>query len=265
MTKFERKMYDIVAELRDSSGVVSLKAEFEAEGTRADELLRLLDVAKKAGVKIALKIGGCEAVRDLIESKSFGCDYIIAPMVETPYALSKYIEAVDRVYPGEQREHVNFLFNIETKTAVQNVEGILAAAEGYLDGAVFGRVDYVGSMGLSRDSVVSDDVLDVITRVAESCKKRGLEFVVGGGVSANSIPFLCSVRDVHLNRFETRKVIFSSDVLSKVANLERALIKAVEFELLWLKNKRNFYEFIYKEDEARIVMLEKRWSILAGE
>jgi len=137
-------------------------------------------------------------------------------------------------------------------------------AVGNLDGAVFGRVDYVGSMGLSRDSVVSEDVLNTVTRVANACRERSLELVVGGGVSGDSIPFLRSVRDVRLDRFETRKVIFSANSLSDVVNLETALVKAVEFELLWLKNKRNFYQFIYKEDEQRIAMLEERWSSLAN-
>ena len=39
---------------------------------------------------------------------------------------------------------------------------------------------------------------------------------------------------------------------------EEAILKAVEFELLWLQSKRRFYSGIKKEDEKRIVMLEER-------
>ena len=37
-----------------------------------------------------------------------------------------------------------------------------------------------------------------------------------------------------------------------------ALALAIEFELLWLTNKRNHYALMAMEDEARIEMLEAR-------
>lgn len=48
-------------------------------------------------------------------------------------------------------------------------------------------------------------------------------------------------------------------------NYKDGILKAVGFELMWLKNKRDFYQNIYKEDLARIEMLQSRYDKLIEE
>jgi len=256
-------MVDLLKRGREHYGVVATKAEFEAEGTRTDELLRLLEIAYKADVDVALKIGGCEAIRDLLEAKQLGVSYIIAPMVETPYALSKYVQAINRVFTPDERADHSFLFNIETITAYNNIKALLQVAKdsSCCAGAVFGRVDFVGSLGLNRTDIESPAVLDRALHAAELSRSHGLDYVVGGAVSIDALASLKHLYEVHLSRFETRKVVFTGKSV-EIPTLESALRDAVHYELLWLINKREYYGFIHMEDQQRIQLLERRWQVL---
>ena len=266
MNHREKKMLAILKNLKASHGALSVKAEFEAEGTRIDELYRLIEIARRADVKIALKIGGCEAIRDLMESKQIGVDYIIAPMVESPYALSKFIEAKNKVYSVEEQEDTQFLFNIETITTFNNLEVMMKIAsdkEG-VDGAVFGRVDFSGSLGLGREGINTQRITDYAIQAAKLTKAVKLDYVVGGAVSSDTLPSLKEINNQYLSRFETRKIIFNADALNS-NNIKGGLIEAVHFELLWLLNKREYYKVITEEDDKRIEMLQSRWKVLAQE
>ena len=260
MNLVEREMLELLRRGRDDHGVVAVKAEFEAEGTRPDEFLRLLEIARKADLKVALKIGGCEAVSDLLASRLYGVDYVIAPMVETPYALSKFIEAKDKTHNAEDQAETSFLFNLETDTTLQNLDVMARGAKGHLDGIVFGRVDFTLSRGLPRGDVDTRAVTDAVLQVAQVARDLDLELVVGGSVSTGSTTALREIRAVRLDRFETRKVIFDGEAVTR-PDIGAGIETAVQFELAWLRNKRDFYGSIAQEDAARIAMIERRLAL----
>jgi hypothetical protein len=262
MNGLERRMVEQLQDLRENHHVIGVKAEFEAEGTRLEEALRLKDVITAAGLGLTLKVGGCEALRDMYEARVIGVDRIVGPMVESPWALHKFVLAVKMAYPESERDQVQFCVNIETQIGADNFQAMLDLPDAAdLDGIVLGRVDLSGSMGLTRDEVNSDAVYAVAETVFRQAKSRNLECALGGGVSADSLPFMRRLPSGHLDRYETRKVIFGCPgALGDDAG--KGILKAVGFELMWLKNKRDFYGRIFEEDATRITMLESRYDRL---
>ena len=259
MNPNERTMVEILTELRDQYHVTGVKAEFEAEGTRIEEAMMLKNVVSRAGLGLNLKVGGCEAIKDMFDAAALGAERIIGPMVETPYALRKFLAAARIAFFNGSYEDMGLLINLETITSFQNFDAMLALPEiDQLDGIVIGRVDLTGSLGLSREDVNSQRILDLSLEAARKAKVHGLEVVVGGGVSADSRAFFNAFPAGHLDRFETRKIIFSCPGALK--NPEVAFLRAVQFELLWLRNKRDHYGAIHHEDEKRIAMMETRYQ-----
>lgn len=259
MNRTEKKMVDLLKELKEKYSVTGVKMEFEAEGTRIEEAMRLKEISMAAGLDLTTKIGGCEALKDMFDASSLGTSHLVAPMVETPYALRKYLQAVKIAFPEEERENMDFLINLETQVACENFDQMLKIPEAaLLGGIVLGRVDLTGSMNLNRDATNSKQVLDICLTAAAKAKAAGKKVVVGGAVSVHSIPFFQAFPKGHLDRYETRKVVFSCP--DALENDEAAFLKAVEFEIAWLKNKKAHYGVIHREDDSRLVMMEDRYQ-----
>jgi 4-hydroxy-2-oxoheptanedioate aldolase len=258
MNKIQREMVDVLKCLKEEYGVYEIKAEFEAEASRLEEMMRLKDVTEKVDLPIILKIGGVEAITDIYNAMTIGVKGIIAPMAETAFAVSKFIGAIDAYVPEDNAEDIDFAINIETITACENLDSILELPGiDKLYGVTIGRVDLVGSMGMDRSLINSEEIYTVCENVFHKVKSKGLHAGLGGSISPSSIEFIKRLANQKLiEKFETRKVVYSVDSLN--GNIEQGMQKGIEFELLWLKSKQRYYSRIKLEDQARIDMLQKR-------
>ena len=257
MNNTERKMLDILKCLKEEHDIVAIKAEFEAEGSRTDELVMLNEIIFRADMKLYIKIGGCEAVRDLDQCRLLGASGIMAPMIESPFAMKKFVGAANKVY-GEEVHNIEWIINAETITCHQNLDAILDQAKGFLSTVSIGRVDLSASMGLSRAEINGDQVFAATKDIAQRCKERGFQVNFGGGISFDAIPFIQNLYPLN-DRFETRKVVFHATNDEK--RLKAGILKAMEFETLYLKNKCEFYNRMAVEDQVRLKMMAERLEI----
>ncbi|NQW58324.1 MAG: citrate lyase beta subunit [Polynucleobacter sp.] len=260
MNKLEKKLVGILEELKANYGVIGVKAEFEAEGTRLEEGLHLKEVISSAGLSLTLKIGGCESLRDMYDARVIGVNKVVAPMIESSFALKKFTESFLKAFPEDEREDIKFAINLETQTAYNSAKEILSCEEASLiDAVVIGRNDLSYSMGLTRDGINTDEVMKAATEMSVLAKNCGFSVGIGGGVSAPSVKLFKEWMPNSLDYYETRKVMFDFKKASAV-DFETGILKALHFEMLWLQNKRDFYQRIYLEDETRFKTLQSRYE-----
>jgi 4-hydroxy-2-oxoheptanedioate aldolase len=258
MNTLENKMVDLLLDLKKNNGVVALKAEFETEAVRMNEMMRLKEVVERAGLGLIIKIGGAEAITDMFEAQHIGVVGLVAPMIESTYATTKYLEAIQKYFSEDTRKEIIFGINVETYQGYQKLEEILKLKQiKLLTTITLGRVDMTGSLGIGRKEINSDKMYEIAEKMFAMAKKNGFKTAIGGGISAEAIPFIKKlVSKKLLDRYETRKIVFN--VPKNFRTMEKGIRKANMFELLWLENKKNYYSNICHEDDSRIEMLKKR-------
>jgi len=274
MNPHEQEMVRALQELKEKYHVIGLKTEFEDEGTRLEEALRFKEIASQASLGLTIKIGGCGAVTDMEMAQMIGAERIVAPMIESPYALEKFVTVAKRAFPREElafppfarkdEGKVRLCVNIETEAGCKAFDDILKdKGEHYrkLEGIVMGRVDLVKSLKKTRQIINTDpEVLEMTRELLEKAKAHDLQTAIGGGVSIKAVLFIKELGPELLDRYETRNVIFKCpEALSNDAATRTGIRKAVRFELLWLKYKNKHYGRIADRDIDRIRMIEDRF------
>jgi len=257
MNILEYEMLDLLKSLKEEYGVIEIKAEYENEGSRQEELMRLKDITSKVNLPIILKIGGVEAVTDVYSAITLGVGGIVAPMAETSFAVNKFLNLIQTFVAEDNREDIEFAINLETITAFKNLDEIFSLEQiNLLSSITVGRVDFTSSMEQDRSFADTDQMLEYCRTIFQVAKQNNLKCALGGAVSPNSEHFIRTlISENILNKYETRKVVYSID---SAQTYQKGLLKGIEFELLWLKSKRRYYHRIRNEDEKRISMLEKR-------
>lgn len=225
---------DALAELRTrlkklkaEHHVVALKTGTEVEDMDFGEIEVMRKISSERGqaiMPLVVKIGGVEARRDMRDCLAIGVDVMLAPMVETVYALVNFVETAKALMQETGRQ-ANLAINLETSTAVKNLDAMIATnAFQALSQVTIGRGDLSKSMHLSvDDEEVLTATRNVLTKLARQKKLTS----VGGGLSVHNIEHMSEV--LPSDRFNTRHIAFeNSEAFAR--NASRHLSEGLYFE-----------------------------------
>ncbi|HEX2927602.1 MAG TPA: aldolase/citrate lyase family protein [Ruminiclostridium sp.] len=256
MNLMEREMLDLLIDLKENHHAFAAKVSFASEASRLEDLIRINEIILRADMGLFVKIGGCEAVKDMEECKLLGASGIMVPMIETPFAMSKFIGTVNRVFSKSEQRELEFAAYVDSLTGFGYIDGILSV-DGIeaVDAVVVGRRNLTASMGFNGSDINGDEVCRITKTILEKVRDKGMTGGISGGISMEAVPFVRRLGGL-IKRHETRKLIFKTPDTLKSINT--GLLKALHFEMLYLLNKRDYYGRAALEDEERIKLLESR-------
>jgi len=244
-------LHNTTRNLKHKYNCVGIKTSFEDEGANATDIIKLRKLTSENGLKLAIKVGGCEAKTDIKNAMDLCCDSIVGPMIESSYALEKYIQATRHLVD------VSRGVNLETINSLNNIDSLLSIT-GSLDYFVIGRVDLIGSMGKSRSEIESSDTQGIIKNALVKIKSTNKPTYMGGALSQSSLDFVSRMYyEGLLDYVETRFVIMKLSP-SLFTVWDEAIRTAHEFELKWTQQQANHASALAVSLNSRVSLIQSR-------
>jgi len=248
-------MEDLVSELIELQklGAIGVKISYEDEGALTNEVMTMRSLTHKAGLELNLKIGGCEAKRDILEAIHLQVDGIVAPMIESEFALKKFLDAVGKY----DIEKIKIGINVETISG-HNALNDMKQNFHKLDFVTVGRVDFVSSMDKDREYVNTEEMKTKLVDIFTEARNSNALCCLGGAMSTESADLVSQLRKCNLlDKIETRYIMFDMSKVNMM-NFGRMMYLSNNFELKWMKYIKSRYGSYESKDNKRIDMIQER-------
>ena len=233
-------LVSMLRELKSNYGLVSLKAGTEWEDMNYAEIQNLHSLGQ-GELPILVKIAGPEAKTDLRHLREIGVDGILGPMIESAYALEKFVITAQQSYADSSINPL-LAINIETIQGYQQLDSLMASPYfQVIDTVVIGRLDL--SLSMKMDDVDHPNVTRVTHDLALRARQAGKHVSVGGFVNPGSAD---SLRENGADRMNTIHTLFD---FNKVKDASASIRKALEFEAAYYQSliplnpeRKDFYQ-----------------------
>ena len=236
-------MYSTLSSLKNI-GAVGVKTSFEDEGAHPFNVFKLRNVTNKVGLDLNVKIGGAEAKTDFKMALDIDCDGVVAPMIESSFALSKFTSYAKNF-------DITRGINIESKQAIENLDSIIESE--YMKDIHYiciGRSDLASSYG---ESVLSPEFCEIVTDTLAKIKAANIQTCMGGSFDSRSRDFVKFLYENKLlDKVETRYIVFSMEQ-KFIDNFEMSVTEALKFEseymnTLYENGRTEIQDFLNRRD-----------------
>ena len=251
-----KKIINYLKKLKKQN-IIAVKQSLEDEGASFEELTLMRQITKKASLKHNVKVGGCEAKTDIYFCEKLGVDGIVAPMVESNYALRKFMQIISK------NKKQSLYVNLESIQAFKNINQMIKTKNfKKLRGIVIGRSDLAGSLNLQKSEVDSKKIFKLVLNLLKKIKRKKVTTKMGGSLTTRSLDFANKLYKMKLlDSVETRNIeIKLSDQVFN--NFNKLIIDIFNFELEWIKYKQKKFSktknVIKNDNLSRIKELKKR-------
>ena len=238
--------------LKKSSQVVALKTGTEIEDMNFEEISAIREISLGL-VPMVVKIGGAEARNDMRNCLHLKINMILAPMIETVYALSNFIKSATEIQKESSRHKMQLAINLESITAYENLSSMIeSTAFQNLTQITIGRGDLSNSMHLGVDD---EEVMKTTASAVQKISNQGLITSVGGGLNISSVENL--INSIPATRFNTRHMVLENNTDFK-ANPQKCLYNALRFEKQLYRELTNAFPAKQASYKQRIRTIESR-------
>ncbi len=245
-----KKLINQLKTLKQNYGVVGIKQSFQDQGVDLKDVITMRRITQLCEIPMYVKIGGCQAKTDIKNCYKLGIQNVIAPMIQSKFALSKYLQTM------KNYQQMNTYFVCQTSTAVSNIGKILLTYASKLTGVIVGRSDLTKSFDRQKKQTQSKFIQNKVIDVLSQCKKYNLLTTMGGNISVSSVQ---NINQLHrqglLDNIQTRNVVLS---LNNIHNLNSSLKMVLSFQQQWIKYKLRILQQKSWDYKCRLDILGKR-------
>jgi hypothetical protein len=248
------KLQNILLILKEM-GCSGIKVSFEDEGALYNEIITMRNLTANVGLDLTVKIGGCEAKRDIIDCIDLDCDTIVAPMIESGFALNKFLKSLESCNYSKKKG-----FNLETIQGYNNLKELSKSFDS-IEYITLGRHDFVKSLSKDSEHVDSEELYEIAEKLFTFVKNnhKNVKCYMGGNLSKNSINFIQKLIEKKLlDAFESRYIIFNIHKIHDINDLDKHIELAQMFEYEWLNLIRNRYLTQANKDIKRIETIKNK-------